>query len=205
MAEQFIGTEATGIYVGTLVEDMIDTVAREKKLYCNVLIERFFQKDSNYPLTYVPFWAMSLPLKKDDKVLVEFHQGNLMYPVLYKNPDEIDEQFYEKFDIPNGVSGGRASQPSAVNTVGAFRLGEDSYVIKTDNYTLIHQGKKGYICIDKDGKIYVQGTDINIIANGKLNIDASGDIKLTNTGTGNIDIKTGSGNFTVNSHLKVTL
>jgi len=205
MAEQFIGVEATGVYVGKLVEDMIDTVSREKKLYCNVYIPNFFAENSNYPLTYVPFWAMSLPLKKDDKVLVEFHQGNLMFPVLYKNPDEIDEGFYKKFDIPNGVTNGRANQPSAVDTVGAFRLGENSYVIKTDNYTLIHQGNNGYICIDNDGKTYIQGTDINIIANGNLNIDASGDIKLTNTGTGNIDVKTGSGNFTVNDHLKVTL
>ena len=106
MAEQFIGVEATGVYIGTLVEDMIDTVKREKKLYCNVLIEDFFQKGTGYPLTYVPFWAMSLPLKKDDKVLVEFHQGNLMFPVLYKNPDEIDTQFFEKFDTNKSVSGG---------------------------------------------------------------------------------------------------
>lgn len=201
----FIGTEATGVYVGTLVEDMIETVKREKKLYCKVHIPDFFAKDSDYPLTYVPFWAMSLPLREGDKVMVEFHQCNLMYPVLYKNPDEIDKQFYEKFNIPNGVTGGRASQPTAVDTIGAFKLGENSYVIKTDNYTLIHQGDNGYICIDNDGKTYIQGTDINIIANGKLNIDASGDIKLTNTGTGNIDIKSGSGSFTVNSHLKVTV
>ena len=51
MAEQFIGMEATGVYIGKLVEDMIDTVKREKKLYCNVYIPEFFAKDSNYPLT----------------------------------------------------------------------------------------------------------------------------------------------------------
>ena len=44
MAEQFIGTEATGVYIGQLVEDMIETVKREKKLYCNVYIPEFFQK-----------------------------------------------------------------------------------------------------------------------------------------------------------------
>ena len=78
----FIGTEATGVYVGTLVEDMIETVKREKKLYCKVHIPDFFAKDSDYPLTYVPFWAMSLPLKKDDKVLVsDMNLEELYYAV----------------------------------------------------------------------------------------------------------------------------
>lgn len=191
MAEQFIGVEATGVYIGKLVEDMIDTVKREKKLYCNVYIPEFFAKDSNYPLTYVPFWAMSLPLKKDDKVLVEFHQNNLMYPVLYKNPSEIDEQFYKKFDIPQGVSGGHAKQPSAVDTVGAERLGVDSYIIKTDDYTIIHQNN-GYICLDKNNKLYVQGAEINLISTGTLNIDSSGQLNIT-----------GKGNVMINDHLKV--
>lgn len=171
MAGQFIGTEATGVYVGTLVEDMIDTVTREKKLYCNVHIPQFFTKNTNYPLTYVPFWAMLLPLKKNDKVMVEFHQGNLMYPVLYKNPSEIDRKMYEQFNIPNGVIGGKINKPTAQKTVGAFRLGQDSYVIKTDYYTLFHQND-GYILIDKTNKIYINGTEVNISATSKFNLDA---------------------------------
>lgn len=173
MANQFIGTEATGVYIGTLVEDMIDTVSREHKLYCNVYIPEFFAKDSNYPLTYVPFWAMSLPLKKDNKVMVEFHQGDLMYPVLYKNPNEIDKGYYEKFEIPNGVTGGNITKPTAEDTVASFKLGDDSYVIKTNSYTIFHQNN-GYILIDKNNKIYINGSELNISSTGDFNIDTSG-------------------------------
>ena len=216
MAEQFIGTEATGVYIGQLVEDMIETVKREKKLYCNVYIPEFFSKDSNYPLTYVPFWAMSLPLRKDDKVLVEFHQNNLMYPVLYKNPDEIDEQFFEKFDTNKSVSGGNIQGYQPKDTIGAERIGVDSYMIKTDDYTVIHQNN-GFVLIDKDDKIYTYGSEINIISSGNVNIDANKDIQIhTNANckvvakqnceiqsTGQCKI-TANGNFTVNNHLQVT-
>ena len=216
MAEQFIGTEATGVYIGQLVEDMIETVKREKKLYCNVYIPEFFSKDSNYPLTYVPFWAMSLPLRKDDKVLVEFHQNNLMYPVLYKNPDEIDEKFFEKFDTNKSVSGGNIQGYQPKDTIGAERIGVDSYIIKTDDYTVIHQNN-GFILIDKDDKIYTYGSEINIISSGKMNIDAAQDVQIyTNANckvvakqnceiqsTGQCKI-TANGNFTVNNHLQVT-
>ncbi len=167
MAEQFIGVEATGVYVGKLVEDMIDTVEREKKLYCNVYIPEFFAKDTNYPLTYVPFWAMSLPLKKDDKVLVEFHQGNLMYPVLYKNPDEIDKGFYEKFQLGNIKKG---EMPTPADTVGSIRLGEDSYIIKTDDYTVIHE-ENSFILMNKEGT-WLAGKNVHIVTNGgKFTID----------------------------------
>ena len=208
MAEQFIGVEATGVYIGKLVEDMIDTVKREKKLYCNVYVPEFFAKDSNYPLTYVPFWAMSLPLKKDDKVLVEFHQSNLMFPVLYKNPDEIDDQFFEKFDTNKSVSGGNIQGYQPKDTVGAERIGENSYIIKTDDYTVIHQNN-GFILIDKNDKIYTYGSEINIISSGKMNIDAAQNVQIyTNANceiqsTGQCKI-TANGNFTVNNHLQVT-
>lgn len=205
---QFIGTEATGVYVGTLVEDMIETVKREKKLYCNVHIEKFFQKNTDYPLTYVPFWAMSLPLKEGDKVLVEFHQGNLMYPVLYKNPDELDSQFFNKFDTAKSVTGGNIQAYQAKDTVGAFRLGEDSYIIKTDDYTVIHQNN-GFILIDKDDKHYIYGSEINAISNGDIKIDSGNNTKIFSNSSieikTNADVKiTATGGFTVNNHLQVT-
>lgn len=216
MAEQFIGTEATGVYIGQLIEDMIVTVKREKKLYCNVYIPEFFAKDSNYPLTYVPFWAMSLPLRKDDKVLVEFHQNNLMYPVLYKNPDEIDKQFYEMFDTKKSVNGGNIQGYEPKDTIGAERIGVDSYLIKTDDYTVIHQNN-GFILIDTEDNVRVYGSSVNIISSGNVNIDADKDIQLyTNANckivakqnceiesTGQCKI-TANGNFTVNNHLQVT-
>ena len=216
MAEQFIGVEATGVYIGKLVEDMIDTVKREKKLYCNVYIPEFFAKDSNYPLTYVPFWAMSLPLRKDDKVLVEFHQSNLMYPVLYKNPDEIDTQFFDQFDTNKSVSGGNIQGYQPKDTVGAERIGENSYMIKTDDYTVIHQNN-GFILIDKEDKLYAYGSEVNIISSGKVNIDAAQDVQIYSNANCKIKVKqnceiestgqckiTANGSFSVNNHLQVT-
>ena len=191
MAENFIGTEATGVYIGKLAEDMIVTVKREKKLYCKVYIPEFFAENSNYPLTYVPLWAMSLPLKKDDKVLVEFHQNSLMYPVLYKNPDEIDSGFFEKFDTNKSVAGGNIRGYTPQETLGSQRLGENSYLIKTADYTVIHQNN-GFILIDKSDKIYVYGSEINMISSGNLNIDAAQNVQII--------AKSG---FTVNNHLKV--
>ena len=217
MAKQFIGTEATGVYVGELVEDMIETVQREKKLYCNVHIPEFFAKDSDYPLTYVPFWALSLPLKKGNKVMVEFHQCNLMYPVLYKNAEELKDfdQFFTKFDTNKSVSGGNIQGYTPKDTVGCERIGENSYLIKTNDYTVIHQDN-GFILIDKSDKVYIYGNGINIITAGKFNLDSSQNIELyTNASckvvakqtceiqsTGQCKI-TANGNFTVNNHLQV--
>ena len=210
MAENFIGTEATGIYVGKLVEDMIDTVTREKRLYCNVWIPEFFSKESNYPLTYVPLWAMSLPLKKDDIVLVEFHQDNLMYPVHYKNDSEkeIDAGFYTQFEVNNSVSGGNIEPYQSQKTIGATRLGVDSYLIKTEDYTVIHQNN-GFILIDKTDKVYVHGSEINVISDSGVNIDCGGMVNLFSNST--IDVTTNAdmnitatAGFTVNNHLQVT-
>lgn len=197
--KQFIVEEATGVYVGTLVEDMIETVKREKKLYCNVHIPQFFAEDYGYPLTFVPLWAMSLPLKKGDKVMVKFNQDNLMYPVLYKNPNEIDSQFFEKFDFGNFVSGGNVTKPQSADTVGATSFGENSYAIKTDDYTVFHQNN-GFILIDKNDKVYVYGSEINIVSTGKVNIDATQDVSVYTNGACNIVSKTGC---TINNHLKV--
>lgn len=199
MADTFIGTEATGVYVGYLLEDMIETVKREKKLYCDVCIPDRFAKDGPHPLTYVPFWALSLPLKKDDKVMVTFHQENLMYPVLYKNPDEIDSGFFDKFDTNKSVPGGKISGYTAKDTVGCQRIGESSYLIKTDDYTVIHQNN-GFILIDKDDKVYVYGNGINIISAGKFNVDSSQDVEIYTNASCNITAKSG---FTVNNHLQV--
>lgn len=208
MGNEFISIEATGIYQGKLVEDMIETVRREKRLYCNVYIPDFFAKDSKYPLTYVPLWALSLPLKKDDIVLVEFHQNNLMYPVLYKNKDEIDSGFFEQFDTNKSVQGGNITGYQPEDTLGAQRIGVDSYIIKTENYTVMHQNN-GFILIDKDDKIYLYGSELNIISSGTIKLDSSNDIQIYSSS--NCNIKTSgkceifaTGGFTVNNHLQVT-
>lgn len=216
--------EATGTFVGTLLEDMIDTVSRTHKMYCDVYIPDFFAKEYDHPLTYVPLWALSLPLRKDDKVMVEFHNGDLTLPVLYKNQSEIDKGFYEKFEFGNFVQGGNISKPTAKDTVGATWIGKDSYLIKTDDYTVIHQNN-GFILIDNNGKQYIYGSEINIVSTGNTNIDSGGTTKVfssssvelkTNStvtvqGSSTIELKTNAdvkitatGGFTVNNHLKVT-
>ena len=184
--------EATGTYIGELLEDMIDTVSRTHKMYCDVYIPQFFAKDKPHPLTYVPLWAMSLPLKKGDKVIVEFHQDDLTLPVLYKNPDEIDKGFYEKFEFGNFVTGGSVTKPTAENTLSSQRIGADSYLIKTESYTVIHQNN-GFVMIDKNGKTYVYGSEVNIVSTGNVQIDASSEVEII-----------GSSGITLNGHLKVT-
>lgn len=186
MAETVIGQEATGVFQGVLLEDMIDTVKKTKKLYCDVDIPQFYEKTLAHPLTYVPIWAMSLPLKKGDKVWVKFHQDNLTLPVLWKLDADFDTSFYDKYEIPNGVDGGNASKPETEDVFWAQKFGDNSYIIKTKDYTIIHQDD-GYACIDKDGKVYTRGTEINIVSVGKTNIDSSDNINLF-TSSGKIKI-----------------
>lgn len=216
MNEPYIQNEASGVFIGVLQEDMIETVKKTKKLYCNVWIPEFYTKDSDYPLTYVPLWAFSLPLRKDDKVLVRFNQNNLMYPILYKNQSELEDTFFEQFDVAKSVKGGNIQPYAAEDSVGIQKIGIDSYIIKTEDYTVIRQNN-GFILIDKEDKMYVYGSEINVISSGAVNIDSSQDIQIY-TGA-NCNIKTSSnckiessgnceisavGGFMVNNHLQVT-
>ena len=196
-----IHDESTGLYVGILLEDMIETVKREKKLYCDVHIPSLFLKDQKHPLTYVPLWCMSLPLKKGDKVLVQFNQENYLYPVLYKNPTELPESFFNKFDVGKSIEGGIIEAHNVEESVSVTELGEESYIIKTSSYTVIHQND-AFILLDKNNKVYLHGNGINIICSDALKIDSSGSVDIKGNGT--INITTGSSGFIVNNHLKVT-
>ncbi|MBP5422545.1 MAG: hypothetical protein J6Y78_08910 [Paludibacteraceae bacterium] len=179
MALGFIGGEATGMYKGILNEDMITTVSTTNKLYCDVYIPAYWHKTSPHPLTYVPLWCMSLPLKKGDEVYVYFHDGDLSLPVLWKpvNEPNKDEYNFTKQFSPEVTSNGKPLTPQ--RTIGAYRLGENSYVIKTDNYTVFHQND-GYVLVDKENNIYMGGNTINVKGKDKLAVDVSGvDIKTT--------------------------
>lgn len=195
----YVQIEANTVYLGTLLEDMIDTVSRTKAMYCDVSIPDLFVEGYSHPLTYVPFYAMTLPLKKGDKVLIRFKDEDYSLPYIWKNPSEIDSAFYEKFSFPTGVSGGNITIPDSVDTVSSIKIGENSFIIKTDNYTLIRQNN-GYILIDTDNKIYVQGSEINIISNGDCKLDVSGNCNIYSSSTCSITANAG---FTVNNHLKV--
>lgn len=200
-SDGYIQEQCAEVCVGELLEDMVDTVQRTKKMYCNVWIKDWFTKDSSHPLTYVPLWAMSLPLKEGDKVMVAFTNGDANLPYLWKNPDEIDEEFYKKFEFPQGVQGGNATQPAAKDTVSAQKFGDGSYMVKTDEYTVFHQGADGLVLIDNGGKVYIQGKELNVVANGDCKIDVAGDCKVYSNKSVDITAKSG---FTVNNHLKVT-
>ena len=180
----FIQQEATGVYAGTLVEDMIDTVTREQKLYCDVFIPAYWNTEATpHPLTYVPLWAMSLPLKKGDKVLVYFRNGDLSLPVLWKEKydTKVEEGFYKKYETTTNAGSKSDKLPTAENTVASVRLGTDSYLIKTDSYTVLHQND-GYVLIDKNGKVCVSGSEVVVSTKGNVTIDAgTGKISVSNS------------------------
>lgn len=169
MDEFIIGKEATGIFPGTLLEDMIDTVKRTKKLYCDVDIPRFYNSTTPHPLTYVPLWATTLPLKKGDKVFVRFHQDDLTLPVLWKLNDDIDTGIYEKYDPPS-VDGTYVEKIEAADTFYAEKFGDDSFVIKTANYTVFRQNN-AYILLDKDDNVFTYGKNVNISSKENTNVD----------------------------------
>ena len=162
--EKKLFEEATGVYVGTLQEDMIDTVKKTKKMYCDVLIPEFFTKATNYPLTYVPLWATILPLKKGDKVLVKFNQDNLKYPVLYKNDSEVNSEMYSRFNVP-------VNTVTTSDTVSVIEIGKDSYILKTNSYTVIRNKNDSCIILSDDGKTYVCGKGVEVLGGtGKVNV-----------------------------------
>jgi hypothetical protein len=162
--EKKLFEEATGVYLGTLQEDMIDTVKKTKKMYCDVLIPEFFTKATNYPLTYVPLWAAILPLKKGDKVLVKFNQDNLKYPILYKNDSEVNSEMYSRFTVP-------VNTVTTSDTVSVIEVGKDSYILKTNSYTVIRNKNDSCIILSNDGKTYVCGKGVEVLGgSGKVNI-----------------------------------
>lgn len=162
--EKKLFEEATGVYLGTLQEDMIDTVKKTKKMYCDVLIPEFFTKATNYPLTYVPLWAAILPLKKGDKVLVKFNQDNLKYPILYKNDSEVNSEMYSRFTVP-------VNTVTTSDTVSVIEVGKDSYILKTNSYTVIRNKNDSCIILSNDGRTYVCGKGVEVLGgSGKVNI-----------------------------------
>ena len=183
-----LNEEATGVFQGTLLEDMIDTVTRTGRLYCDIDIPRFYNSDFNHPLTYVPLWAMSLPLRKGDKVWVKFEQNDFTLPVLWKIPDGLDKGMYETYEPTKAVERGNIDKIKASETVAAQKLGDDAFIIKTENYTIIRQND-AYAILDKDNNIYASGKTVNISASEKINIDSGSDVNIYTEGKINLTQK----------------
>ena len=168
--------EATGVYEGTLLEDMIDTVSKYHKLYCDVDIPGFFNKNHRHPLTFVPLWAMSLPLHKGDKVLVKFGDNDYARPYLWREKEEVDKWFWEQWDFPEGIEY-FTTHPESDKNCSVVRFGEESFVIKTHDYTLVRQND-GFVFINTKGEIYVQGNKVQAEVKGDMLADVEGNAKL---------------------------
>ena len=202
----FKGEAAHGVVIGKLKEDMIDTVRKTKGMWCDVDIPDFFVEDGIHPLTYVPLWAMSLPLRKDDLVMVRFFQDDLTMPVLWKNYSELDADFINDFEIPEFFSdNGMVKKPDTQKTVSAQRIGKDSYIVETDKYTIIHRGN-GFVMLEYDSSsesskqnVYVYGDSINVIGKESVNINCDS-AKIIAKKSMDVDCS----EFTINKHLKVT-
>jgi hypothetical protein len=210
--EPYMEVEATGVYEGVLYEDMIETVKKNHKLYCDVIINRFFKEGYKRPLTFVPLWAMSLPLKKGDKVLVKFADNDWSRPYLWREKPEIDEWFWKKWEFPEKFEK-YTSQPSPDENFSVQRIGEESFILYCKQYTLFRRNgafflfdknNQAYVQCDKlqaevrgdcfadvkgDGKLYVKGDaeltvdgDIDITGKKKMTAKITGDVTLTSGG-----------------------
>lgn len=168
--------EATGVYEGTLLEDMIDTVSKYHKLYCDVDIPGFFNKNHRHPLTFVPLWAMSLPLHKGDKVLVKFGDNDYARPYLWRKKEEIDHWHWDEWKFPEGIEH-FTTHPESDKNCSVVRFGEESFVIKTHEYTLVRQND-GFAFINTKGEIYVQGNKVQAEVKGDMLADVKGNARL---------------------------
>jgi len=171
------GVEATGVYQGVLVEDMIDTVKRVKKPFIDVFIEGMFFKDADYPLTYVPMFNMVLPLKKDQKVFVYFNQDNQRYPVLWKLADEVSKEYIDKYGFPKG---GLVSFPDAEDTTEVTKFSDFCWFIGTKSYGVFNWGEQ-CVLLNKDSIITNARGSLQYKSGGDFVVESFNDIILKST------------------------
>ena len=131
----------------------------------------------------------------------------LMIPILYKNPSELDESFYTAFEFGDFVDGGNIAKFDYEESVGVTQLGADSYIIKTENYTVIHQNN-GFVLINNNGEVYTYGSKVNVIGTSQVNVDSGGTVNVYSadniTVTSSKNVSVSGSNVTINGHLKVT-
>jgi len=185
------GVEATGVYKGVLVEDMIDTVNRVKKPFIDVFIKGLFFSDADYPLTYVPMINMVLPLKKDQEVWVYFNQGNHRYPVLWKLAADVDKQFTGTTELP--AITGLVSFPNAEETTEVTKFSDKCWFIGTKSYGVFRWGDQ---CILMN--------DSSVITNAGSKLDFRSGDTITMESTGEMMFKSG-GSTTTESAGKILL
>jgi len=193
------GVEASGVFLGVLQEDMVDTVRRVKKPFIDVYIKAMFFEDANYPLTYVPMFNMVLPLKKGQKVWVQFNQQNHRYPVLWKLAAELDEHYTEeRFGLPS--DGQLVSFPTTEDTLDVHKFSDDMWFIGTKSYGVIHWGEQ-CILLNGDSVIANAGTlaaladTIKLDVKDKLIAEVMNDVTLKIRSAAKFEIKNALGSL----------
>lgn len=179
--DNFIAEPVSGVYKAVLQENMIDTVTTTHKQYVKAYVEELWDKNKAYPYTYIPMWGMVLPLKKNDTILIKFEHGNSLYPVMYRNTDELDTQSYEKQSLPS--SGSEITVPDASDTLTSYKFGDDSYIITTDSYMLVRYTNKQCVLFTSDSS-FVIGDNIKLLSkgsSGKIQMEAPS-VEITTTG-----------------------
>lgn len=174
--EPYMEVEATGVYEGVLYEDMIETVKKNHKLYCDVIITRFFKEGFKRPLTFVPMWAMSLPLKKGDKVLVKFADNDWNRPYLWREKPEIDHWFWDKWNFPEKFEK-YTKQPDPDENFSVQRIGDESFILYCKKYTLFRRNN-AFFLIDKNNHVYLQCDKLEAEVTGDALADIKGNGKL---------------------------
>ena len=59
----------------------------------------------------------------------------------------------------------------------AQNYGDGSYMIKTSSYTVLHQNN-GFVLIDTNDNVYVYGSNVNIIGQSDVNINAGENLNI---------------------------
>lgn len=157
--------EVTGVYAGTLVEDMIDTVIKYRRPFINCDIPDLFTVSEEYPLVYVPTWFMTLPLLKGDKVRVVFHQDSMRYPVLWKLDEGYDQSMIAAPTTPS--SGELVTFPTIDKVIAVQRFAKDFYFFQTAKYTVLRSGEQ----------FTLFSADSTILSNTNIAVKAS-DVKV---------------------------
>jgi len=171
------GVECTGVYVGVLQEDMIDTLRRVRRPFIDVLVPKIHGDGAlDYPLTYVNPYGMCLPLRKGDRVWVRFEQDNTLYPVLHKlyapldgvddGEDAGDEgeealngnHFMSDFVFPELKEGVQFEWPEQAPLKQVLKIGPDHWLVSSDYYSVWRKGETCFI-LDASGH-YLYGEQL---------------------------------------------
>jgi hypothetical protein len=197
----FAGVEASGVYHGTLKEDMIDTVRRTGKSFIDVDIEGLYwseDEEDYYPLTYVPVMNQILALTAGTQVWVRFAQDNLRYPVFWKLKEPTSDAWYgqagvsftkDEDPIRNFPDGGsEVEYPEAQNTKFVHKLSDNFWVIGTDGYLFLHNVGAP----EQDLVFSSRGTLLSV---SEFQVLSRGDITFESSGAGRYHLNNGTQNF----------